>query len=115
MGKKIVIKPYTAAYTNPIFVKAGDTITLFEKESEWPGWSWFKTEKGEEGWIPLEYFSKEENKGIVTADYTTREFTVNEGDLFEFIKGAGGWSFCNAPDNEAGWIPDECLNEFEND
>jgi uncharacterized protein YgiM (DUF1202 family) len=113
MSFKLVLKPYKAAYLTPIVVKAGDAITIQEKETEWPGWYWFKTTGGLEGWIPQTYVQIQNNLAKVSADYTTKEFTVNKGELYELIKAEAGWSFCKSNTQEEGWIPDECLTDFE--
>lgn len=113
MIKKVVIKPYIAAYDSPVFVKEGDTITCYERETEWPGWYWFKTTNSEEGWIPKAYVAVQNSIAEVKVDYTTKEFTVNQGEIYELIKGEAGWSFCRNSMMEEGWIPDECLQDFE--
>lgn len=113
MIKKIVIKPYTAAYITPITVKAGEAITVCEKETEWPGWFWFKTESGEEGWIPKAYVASVEDGTIAIHNYTTKEFTAETNEIYELIKSEAGWSFCRNNNMEEGWIPDDSLSDFK--
>ena len=107
-----VIEKYEICYPNPLNLKVGDKIQLFEKDvpDKWKGWNWCKDSTGNEGWISETYFKRESNDSAeIIKDYTAQEIAVNEGDEVELIFEDCGWAWCKKSSSEEGWLPTEIL------
>ena len=102
-----VIKPYLSAYPNPIKIKMGELVTINDKKSEWPGWTWCTDKNGKSGWIPDCYVRKEGSKSIALLDYEATELTVETGEILKIKKEECGWFWCINQRGVEGWIPSE--------
>lgn len=103
---------YQVCYPNPLILKAGDKIQLFEKESpeKWRDWKWCKDLTGNEGWISETYFKRlTPNEATLIKDYTAQELAVASGDEIELIFTDCGWSWCRKTSGDEGWLPTEIL------
>lgn len=113
MATRKIIAPYTIQYTNPITLRAGDTVTLGEEEQEekWKGWIWAESADNK-GWIPIQVVEIAEDRatGKVIEYYTAKELGVEAGDEVEPERSLNGWSWCkNLRTGDEGWIPDEVI------
>jgi [ribosomal protein S5]-alanine N-acetyltransferase len=118
-----VIENYEICYPNPLNLKVGDQIELFEKEvpEKWRGWNWCKDSTGNEGWISESYFMRNSSGAKIVEEYTARELSVKVGKEVELIFEDCGWVWCKKSDGDEGWLPAEVLDgtmelpEFETD
>ncbi|MCB0356820.1 MAG: GNAT family N-acetyltransferase [Bdellovibrionales bacterium] len=110
-----VIEDYEICYPNPLNLKAGDQIQLFEKDvpKKWLGWNWCKDSTGKEGWISETYFDRSEDKGVLVKDYTAKEISVTNGEKVDLIFEDCGWAWCKKENGDQGWLPTEVLKEFD--
>lgn len=104
-----VIKPYRAAYENPIRVKAREKVELGKIEDEFPGWIWCTTESGNSGWGPKEYLEIDGDGGRFVRDYDATELTVDEGARVTGFQEVAGWVWCRTEEGYEGWVPGTCL------
>lgn len=102
---KIVIKPYTAAYPDPIAIQAGEKLILFERESEWPEWVWCQAQNGKEGWVPAAYICKQGAEFTAAYDYDAKELSVNANETVEILREESGWVWSRNDAGAEGWVP----------
>ena len=104
-----IIEDYEICYPNPLNLKVGDAIQLFEKSTpeKWRGWHWCRDTTGNEGWISQTYFQRTNNTATIVKDYTAKELTVRKDDQVKVVYNDCGWAWCRAVDGEEGWIPCE--------
>ena len=100
-----VIKDRTSAHPNPLVLSAGETVTIEDKESEWPGWIWAINQNGTAGWIPARILEREGAIDRVTEDYDATELTVRVGIELTFSREESGWLWCTTPEDNSGWVP----------
>jgi hypothetical protein len=100
-----VIRAYTAAYSDPIKIRAGDRLLLFDRESEWPGWVWCRATDGKEGWVPAGFIYINDGKHLAAYDYDAKELSVCEGEAVEMLREESGWGWCRDSDGNEGWLP----------
>jgi len=105
-----VAKSYSAAYTNPISIRSGERLFLFEKESEWPGWVWCRAADGKEGWVPISYICNNNEEYAAVYDYDAKELSAGEGETVEILREESGWVWCRSSQGIEGWLPLECLD-----
>ena len=107
---KIVIQPWEATYPDPISVVSGTLVSVGRRDEEWGGFLWCRSPSGREGWIPAELLEPDDSGGArVIASYDARELTVGEGDRVNAGDSRAEWTWCEAVDGRAGWVPDRCL------
>ena len=118
-----VTTSYKSPYPDPIKLRAGDTVAVFQKDTEWPGWLWCRSTIGKEGWVPEKYLRKIGNASPVTSarqmstsdayqaarDYDATELTVAKDELIELIYEESGWGWCRNKNGIEGWVPLNCL------
>jgi len=115
-GKRCrVIRDHTSAHPNPLILSAGETITIEDRESEWPGWVWGIHRSGVAGWIPKRILKQEGPIGYVTEDYDATELTVRVGTELTFSRVESGWLWCTTPEGKQGWVPLENVEIIEPD
>jgi hypothetical protein len=116
MRKAVVIKDYQSEYTNSLIVKAGTIIITEEKESEWEGWVWCRTEKGIYRWYPVSYLRKlagKSNQYKLIRDYNPKELPVQIGEKVTIQFEESSWAWLVKQDGEAGWVPLENLEVID--
>ena len=111
-GVMRVTESYEICYPNPLNLKVGDRIQLFDKPGpeKWRDWKWCKDSTGNEGWISETYFKRSApREAIIIRDYTAKEIAVSAGDDVELVFTDCGWSWCRKTDGNEGWLPTEIL------
>ena len=104
-----VVTAYRSAYPEPFVVRAGESLTAGEKESEWPGWVWCTDRHGDSRWVPEEYLRKQGEKLIALRDYDATELTVCAGQELTARDQVSGWTWCTNREGRSGWVPADCL------
>lgn len=112
----IVTQGYENSNTDPIELKAGDTVRLGEKftgNGLWPNWIYCVSEKtGKGGWTPAQILLANGESGVAAADYTAKELTAAAGDTVNGYDELNGWIWCvRTSDGQSGWIPKSCLKQ----
>ncbi len=102
-----VVKDYRSAYPEPLVIKAGESLTVHEKVSEWAGWVWCVNDNGKGAWVPEAYVERVGDRCKVLCDYSSRELNVRKGELLSLIKEESGWVWCENSKRECGWVPGE--------
>ncbi len=103
----LIVADYTTKFVDPLKVRAGETVTLGEKDTEWPGWIWGTTSSGKSGWVPESYLEVDGERGVMKFDYDASELTVKVGDTVTVLKEESGWYWCANMKGETGWVPRE--------
>jgi len=110
-----VIKNYKAAYPNPLILDKGETVTIEDRESKWPGWVWVISQTGTAGWIPARIVEQEGAIGRIIEHYNATELTVRAGTELTFSREESGWLWCTTPEGNSGWVPQENVEIIEPD
>lgn len=97
-----VTKGWTAIYTNPLTVQAGEQLTVGRRDDEWPGWVWCETQTGVGGWVPESLLDE---AGCARTAYIARELTVAVGDEVTLHQLESGWYWATAAPGQSGWLP----------
>ncbi|MBN1211801.1 MAG: SH3 domain-containing protein [candidate division Zixibacteria bacterium] len=108
-----VIKAYRSAYPDPLIIKAGEVLTIENRESEWAGWTRCINKNGKDGWIPDSCLETRGNKATALRDYDATELTVDHGEELIVVNKEAGWFWCENQDGQTGWVPGECLEMIE--
>ena len=108
-----VIKNYTSAFPEPLILEKGEKLRIENKKSEWAGWSWCITEKGDKGWIPENYLKICNNNAELLEDYNATELSAVKGQIFQVEKEECGWVWVTSENGEYGWIPQDNIEIIE--
>lgn len=106
-----VIEGWTASYTNPVRVRAGEALVLDGREDLWDGhrWLWARGPDGREGWVPDSLVAPD---GTASRDYSALELTCDAGERLEAVEERHGWVLCRNAEGE-GWVPVRNLRKIE--
>ena len=100
---------HRASYADPIRVDVGQSVLLTEREETWDGHRWIWAEAdGRSGWVPDDLVLDD---GRAAYDYAARELTVAPDTVLTVRSHRHGWSWCEAPDGQTGWVPDRSLEK----
>jgi hypothetical protein len=105
-----VITAYTAAYADPIVLKAGDEVQVGKRDTEWPAFIWCVGPDGRAGWTldsVIEQTASGWGKALI--DYSARELTVAVGEALTVEGSGGGWLWVVNERGERGWVPETCV------
>lgn len=97
-----VIANYDSPYTEPFFLKKGETVEIGRRDNEWPGWVWCRNAAGESRWVPEAYLRRD---GQVVRDYESTELAVKKGEVVTAVLEESGWLWCTNQSGQSGWIP----------
>ena len=97
-----VIADYDSPYTEPFFLKKGETVQIGRHDDEWPGWVWSTNAAGESRWVPEAYLRSD---GLVVRDYESTELVVQVGDVVTAVFAESGWLWCTNQSGQSGWVP----------
>jgi uncharacterized protein YgiM (DUF1202 family) len=100
-----VMLDYTAIYTDPIKISAGDELITHQRESEWSGWVWCTNAHEKEGWVPEQFLERSGERARATVDYDATELTVHAGEHLRVEEEVNGWFWCTNEQGQSGWVP----------
>ena len=116
--KYIIIEKYTTNYDNPIILKKDEKIIMEEEtdtNGDFPNWVFCKKmDCSNSGWVPKHIIKKENNYGVITEDYSSKELNVEKGYIINGIKELNGWIWCKCENtNEIGWVMLKNIKKLE--
>lgn len=107
-----VITDCVSAYPDPLILRKGDTLTVGERDDEWPGWIKGTDKSGKTGWIPEVYLKITGDTAEMLRDYNATELTVAAGEVLTVTEEESGWLLCITASGEKGWVPVENVEEI---
>lgn len=110
--KATVIKNHISGFPEPLAAKAGEVMTIGDRESEFSGWVWCSDSTGKSGWVPQNYIEMLGPSARLIRDYDATELTVSEGDELILLEEESGWVWCRTVDDRYGWIPATAIREI---
>jgi uncharacterized protein YgiM (DUF1202 family) len=107
MKQAVALRDWIPMYSDPIDVRAGESVIVGDADPEWPGWVWCVDPRGKGGWTPEEIVerSPETRTGIVSQDFTARELKIRAGEIVSLLRLQSGWYWARGGNGEEGWIP----------
>ena len=100
-----VLLDYASSNSDPIVMRAGDELTIHQRESEWSGWIWCTNAEGKGSWVPEQFLERSGDKGRATVDYDATELTVHAGEKLRVEEEVNGWLWCINEQGQMGWVP----------
>lgn len=100
-----VIAEHRAPDRPAIRVAPGDTVTLGERDNDWPQFVWTTLASGLGGWIPSVLFDRELGAATAQKDYDTRELNAGVGEIMTLHYELADWWWAENAQGESGWIP----------
>jgi uncharacterized protein YgiM (DUF1202 family) len=100
-----VRESYQTPYPDPLILKAGETVTIKERESEYVGWLWCVADAGKSGWVPEQYVEREAEYGRLLRNYDATELSVAKGDRLLLHFEESDWVWCTNRQGQSGWVP----------
>ena len=105
MRRARVIAAHRAPDRPPIRVAAGDSVTLGERDSDWPQFVWTTLAQGLGGWIPAVLFDRDIGEATALSDYDTRELDTTIGEILILHHHQEEWWWAENANGDSGWIP----------
>jgi hypothetical protein len=106
--KALVVSPHHSELLFPLILKEGDFIFGQEKETQWKGWLWCRSDAEIYGWVPKSYLKKSQDRPgffIVIKNYNAAELTVQTGEQLTFFYEESGWAWVRNKNGDDGWVP----------
>jgi uncharacterized protein YgiM (DUF1202 family) len=104
-----VIRDYDSPYSEPIIMRAGEKVSVGERESEWEGWIWCTAAKEKSRWVPESYVQRCGDVATLLRDYEATELSVRAGDEVLLGQEVAGWVWCTNERGHGGWVPADCV------
>lgn len=108
-SRVVTIKPYKAQYDDPIAFRAGETVGVQRRDTDFPEWFWCRGPDSKEGWVHFSYLSQTTGQAKALRDYSARELTIAAGDEARLIRTLGGWAYLALDDGRSGWVPNNII------
>ncbi|MBP7866672.1 MAG: SH3 domain-containing protein [Acidobacteria bacterium] len=89
----------------PLVARAGDTLRVEERPTEWEGWLWSENPAGVTAWVPVAYLARDGDTARLTRDYSSRELDVDPGETLEVLEEESGWYVVRDARGRTGWVP----------
>jgi uncharacterized protein YgiM (DUF1202 family) len=105
-----VIEDYNSPYTEPLFFKKNEEVSIGEKDSEWSGWVWCTNKDKDSRWVPENYVEISGNIGKIKRDYNARELSVRVGEILTIEEEEAEWFWVTNQQGESGWVPIKNVN-----
>lgn len=86
-------------------VASGDTVTLGDRDTEWPEFVWTALASGLGGWVPSALFDAERGQASALQDYDTAELDADAGDNVTLHRELAGWWWADDARGNSGWLP----------
>jgi uncharacterized protein YgiM (DUF1202 family) len=100
-----VVTAYQTPFPDPLVIRAGESLTLGRRQSDWAGWVWCTGQTGHSGWVPEAYLDRQQgNLALANRDYDATELSAAVGETLTVHKAESGWVWCTDPHGRQGWI-----------
>lgn len=106
----VVIADWQVVYPDPLTLAAGETVTLGQRDTEWPGWIWCVNGAGQGGWVPEQVIDIHDAHGTLRQAYTALELAVKAGEWVNVQQRINGWAWCVNAEGASGWVPERNLS-----
>lgn len=103
----IVASGYISSCAEPIMMKAGDSLKVEDRQTDWIGWVWCVHPSGKSSWVPENFIQREGDTALATQEYDATELTAAEGQKLEIVDEEAGWYWCKSEAGDSGWVPAE--------
>jgi hypothetical protein len=110
MGRAVATERHVPSERPPITVFPGDSVTVGERDTDWPAFVFVTAESGA-GWVPSRYLSAESGDARVLVAYDTTELATEAGDVVEIVErdDESAWLWCRDAAGREGWVPSRRL------
>ena len=115
MQRARVIAEHRSPDRPEIRVSAGDSVTLGERDSDWPQFVWATLAQGLGGWIPAALFDRDTGAATALSDYDTRELATRIGESITVHYQQEGWWWAENASGQSGWIPARAIELIDNE
>lgn len=90
----------------PLFLHAGDVVTVGRRDDDWPAFVFVECERGA-GWVPARNLSADSGRAAVLVPYDTTELPTRGGERLEVLArdDESGWHWCRNAAGREGWVP----------
>jgi len=108
-----VTQEYESPYPNPIEFFKGEHVEIgdeFTDDPDWKNWVWCKG-KTNQAWVPIQYLTIKEGKGIFNRNYNALELSVKIGEELIVYEEINGFGMAEKADGTEGWVPLKNLME----
>ena len=105
MASFIANSDYEEKDSDPIYLQAGDEISVGPTDRAWPGWVWATDKNDNDGYVPediLEPLGEGRFAALEAFDPTV--LTIKRGDTLESVKQIHGWHWCRNASGQEGWV-----------
>ena len=113
MKRALVVVRHRAPDRPPIRIAPGDTVTLGERDNDWPQFVWTDLAIGLGGWVPAMLFDRDSGEAIALESYDTRELDADEGEHLLLHRELADWWWAENNAGVCGWIPARALRILE--
>ena len=100
-----VVGDYEAVYPDPIVMRAGETLSVGESDTEYASWVWCTGQGGKSGWVPEAYIEQSGDVGVALRDYAATELSVRVGETLTIGVEESGWIWATNSRGGSGWVP----------
>jgi hypothetical protein len=109
MKQAQVIAMHRAPDRPAIRVEPGDSVTLGERDNEWPQFVWTDLAIGLGGWVPAMLFDRDSGPATALQSYDTRELDADDGERLILHHELAAWWWAENNHGTCGWIPARVL------
>ncbi|MEH6422409.1 SH3 domain-containing protein [Pseudomonas sp. CGJS7] len=96
-----------------IRIARGDTLSLGERDHEWPQFVWAVQADGLGGWAPASLFDRDRGAATAQSDYDTVELDAAAGAVVRLHHELAQWWWASDAHGRQGWIPARALQLLE--
>lgn len=108
-----VIAAHRAPDRPAIRLTPGESVTLGERDIDWPQFVWTTLATGLGGWVPSALFDREYGEAIAQQDYDTRELDADVGEILTLHRELADWWWAENTHGASGWIPARAIEIIE--
>ena len=89
----------------PLYLRAGDEVTVGPVDRAWPGWVWAMDSSERRGYVPEEILEPMgEGRFAAMEDFDPTVLSVRRGDRLESLRQIHGWHWCRSESGAEGWV-----------
>lgn len=105
MPRARVVVAHRAPDRPPIRLARGETVTLGDRDADWPQFVWAVPAGGVGGWVPAALFDAQHGPATALSDYDTRELTAGADETLSLHHELAQWWWAENSSGAQGWIP----------